>query len=54
VDGNMGQHVIEETDPGRNFMLAASIEVQFDGNIGFVGFTMDACGSHKIPFVNKA
>jgi hypothetical protein len=54
-------HVIEETHPGGDFILAAAIEINGELNLRFSGIASNRCGSghgfsdfrDKIRFVNR-
>ena len=61
VPSKQGQHVIEETDPGGDLILAAAIEIDRKLNLRFSGIASNRCGSghgfsdfrDKNRFVNR-
>jgi hypothetical protein len=50
--GNLVEHVVEETDAGRELGGAGAVDVQAHPDLGFVGFAGDIGGAvgHKISF----
>src|SRR5579862_65712 len=44
---NMGQHMIEEADASRYIAFAFAVEPKRESDVGFIGFTTDACGARR-------
>ena len=49
VVGEEGQHVVKEADAGGHFRPAPAVERQGQVDVGFAGFAVDGCGTHKVP-----
>jgi hypothetical protein len=45
VAGNLVQHVIKETNAGRQAGLAGAVQIHFDANLGFCSFARDFCNA---------
>ena len=45
VPGQRGEHVVVETDPGRDPAQAGSVQVEGDGDLGFAGDPGPGCGA---------
>jgi hypothetical protein len=46
VTGDLVEHVIEETDAGRDHGLSASVEIDGDGNVGLLCAALDGGAAH--------
>ena len=48
VAAELLDHVVEETDPGGDLVLARPVEVELDEDVGFVRFAGDPAGAHGL------
>ena len=46
VTGNLIEHVIQERDPCRQFLLACAVQIDGDANLRLVGMAGDICSAH--------
>jgi hypothetical protein len=50
MEGQGSQHVVEESDPGRNLGLAGAVQIQIQFNLGLFGLAMN-CGLREVSAI---